>query len=159
MDNIAPNSDGQNNPQNDSESSSNDNALPIKNSNQNDEKSSEETEVRNRGVTGGNSLESEEATSTSEAITSTSSTEVESLAASLIRAQEDHKRAEAEKAQEEKTEEVWRLILRRAFVITSMTVTVRNQCIFRMSLARIRRTKTFTMSSGSGEHNYGFKSF
>ena len=154
MDNIAPNSDGQNNPQNDSESSSNDNAVLITNGNQNNE-------VRNRGVSGGNSLESEEATSTSEAVTSTSSTEMESLAASLIRAQEEHRRAEAEKAQEEKTEEeVWRLILRRAFVILSLTVAIRNRCIFRISLARrIRRTKTFTMSSGSGEHNYGFKSF
>ena len=165
MDNTAPNNnDGHHNSHNDSDSTSFDNALIITSNTQNHEEQNEftEAEVRNTmRVAGGSGLESEEATSTSEAVTSVSSTEVESLAASLIRAQEEHRRAEAEKVQEEKTEvEVWRLILRRAFVITSITVTVRNQCIFRMSLARrIRRTKTFTMSSGSGEHNYGFKSF
>ena len=105
MDNIPPNSDRPYKPQNDSDSSNNDIRL-ITNDNQNPEESSEGTEARNRGVTGGNSLESEEATSSSEAVTSASSTEVESLAASLIRAQEEHRhrRAEAEKAQVEKTE-------------------------------------------------------
>ena len=103
MDNIPPNSDRPYKPQNDSDSSNNDNALLITNDNQNPEESSEGTEARNRGVTGGNSLESEEATSSSGALTSASSTEVESLAASLIRAQEEHRRAEAEKANEEKT--------------------------------------------------------
>ena len=94
------NSDGQNNPQkqNDSDLTSNDNALII--TNNNPEESSGHTEVSNmmRGMPGGSSLESEEATSSSEAVTSASSTEVESLAASLIRAQEEHTRAEAEKA-------------------------------------------------------------
>ena len=99
MDNIPPNSDRPNEPQNDSDSSNNDIALLITNP----EESSEVSEARNRGVTGGNSLESEEATSTSGAVTSASSTEVESLAASLIRAQEEHRRAEAEMAKEEKT--------------------------------------------------------
>ena len=100
MDNIPPNSDRPNEPQNDSDSSNNDIALLITNP----EESSEISEARrNRGVTGGNSLESEEATSTSGAVTSASSTEVESLAASLIRAQEEHRRAEAEMAKEEKT--------------------------------------------------------
>ena len=103
MDNIPPNSDRPNEPENDSGSSNNDNVLLITNDNQNPEVSSEVTEARNRGVTGGNSLESEEATSSSEAVTSASSTEVESLAASLIRAQDEHRRAEAEKAKEEKT--------------------------------------------------------
>lgn len=103
MDNIPPNSDRPNEPENDSGSSNNDNVLLITNDNQNPEVSSEVTEARNRGVTGGNSLESEEATSSSGALTSASSTEVESLAASLIRAQDEHRRAEAEKAKEEKT--------------------------------------------------------
>ena len=107
MDNTASNSDGHDNPQNDSTSS--DQAKITSNNNQSLEKSSEGNEVRNSSrVPGGNSLESEEATSSSEAVTSASSTEVESLAASLIRAQEEHRRAQAEKidseAQEEKVE-------------------------------------------------------
>ena len=96
------NSDGQNDPQkqNDSDLTSNDNDNVLIITNNNPEEASEHTGVSNpmRGVPGGSSLESEEATSSSEAVTSASSTEVESLAASLIRAQEEHTRAEAEKA-------------------------------------------------------------
>ena len=100
MDNTVPNNnDGQNNSQNNSDSTSNDNALIITENNLNHEEPNELTEVRNTMMAaGGSSLESEEATSTSEAVTSPSSTEVESLAASLIRAQEEHRRAEAERA-------------------------------------------------------------
>ena len=150
------NSDGQNNPQkqNDSDLTSNDNALII--TNNNPEESSGHTEVSNmmRGMPGGSSLESEEATSSSEAVTSASSTEVESLAASLIRAQEEHTRAEAGKATQ--AHEGKMEVRRSNSVLIVLDPQGRNTAnmigrIFRMNHATRKLTKTSTMLSGLGE--------
>ena len=161
------NSDGQNDPQkqNDSDLTSNDNALIITDKNQNPEESSEQTGVSNtmRGVPGGSSLESEEATSSSEAVTSASSTEVESLAASLIRAQEEHRRADAEKATQahEGKMEVRRsnsvlMVLGPPRVLNTAFMIGR---IFRMNHATRKLTKTFTMLSGLGEYKNRSETF
>ena len=160
------NSDGQNDPQkqNDSDLTSNDNALIITDNNQNPEESSEHTGVSNpmRGVPGGSSLESEEATSSSEAVTSASSTEVESLAASLLRAQEEHRRAEAEKATQAQE---GRMEVRRTnsvlMVLDPRVLTTANMIgrIFRMNHATRKLTKTFTMLSGLGEYKNRSETF
>ena len=155
------NSDGQNDPQkqNDSDLTSNDNALII--TNNNPEESSEHTEVSNmiRGMPGGSSLESEEATSSSEAVTSASSTEVESLAASLIRAQEEHTRAEAERAAQ--AQEVKMEVRRSNQMFGSQVLNTANMIgrIFRMNQATRKLTKTFTMLSGLGEYKNRSETF